>query len=173
MTTPSSSVLRWFLPGLVLCASVGCASNVRSYPGHEPIEVWTAMVGVAESPDYEGEWFVIENEVAADEAAARIDIGRTIRRTLYRPGAEPLPEQREWHFTVALLGGPDNRVEFTSHGWALPSREQDEMTRFFDDLAALLSFNAQGQAEGEPADDADEEATPADAADVAEPGEPQ
>ena len=52
MNMPRFTPLPVVLVLAVVCA--GCTSQRQSYPGHDPGVLWTAMMAVADTPDYGG-----------------------------------------------------------------------------------------------------------------------
>jgi hypothetical protein len=120
---------------MVLCS--GCTSQQQVFDGYQPIEVWTAMRAVAESPTY-SDWHVTMNEVWVDEDAARIEVYRETRRLLYRAGAKPSNQRRTWRFQLALISDAPPTVRFVSRGAGIPAHAQAEVDRFFIDLRQML-----------------------------------
>jgi hypothetical protein len=133
------------LAGLLLlaCLATGCTTADRQFPDRDPATVWQTLIAVANEPDYDGgtpeqRWVVEENHVWVDEANTRLEIYRTVKRVLHRPGAKPLPQRQSWRFQVLFDGGEPPMARFVSRGLAVPSKAQFEAERFFSDVESLL-----------------------------------
>src|SRR5688572_25508895 len=79
-------------------ACTGCTVQRMTFPNHDPDEVWTAMVAVAQTPDYNHpdytkRWTVRVNEVWVNPERSQIEIYRRLERVLHRPGSQPLHEE--------------------------------------------------------------------------------
>lgn len=116
----------------------GCTTVRQDFPGVPSDQVWTAMVAVAQSPQYD-EWTLIENEVWVDEDQQRIEVYRRTMRTLYQPVSKPQTQDRTWRFQVHLAPGSPPEAKFISRGMAVPAHAKDEGKRYFDDVLELLS----------------------------------
>jgi hypothetical protein len=121
----------------------GCASVTRAYPGEDPGQVWTALVAVARTPDYDdpdpnSRWTVRENEVREFRDEGRIEIYRRLARHLHRPDTITRPERRTWRIRVVLDAGEPPTARFTIRGWTIPARVIEEGERYFDDVRRLL-----------------------------------
>jgi len=128
---------------LALISLGGCTTLTESFPGRSREQVWTAMIAVAQTPDYtdenpEARWFVKENRLWVDEEGARLEIYRELSRVLHRAGTHPVRENRTWRFQVLLLNEDPPAVEFKSRGMGIPVLAADEGERFFDDVYAVL-----------------------------------
>lgn len=129
---------------LLLAPSLlGCTRLRESFPGQAPEHVWRALVAVAESPDYDHpdptrRWFVVENDVWLDEAEARIEIYRRLRRDVHRSGSGPHREDRTWRFGVRLEATDPPEATFVSRDWGVPMQALDEARRYFADVRGLL-----------------------------------
>ncbi len=157
------------LTGLLLASLwlTGCTQVRQSFPGKDPGQVWTAMVAVANTPDYSDpdpaqRWQVKENRVWIDEETARIEIYRELDRVLNLASAKPRREHRTWEFQILYEGGDPPSATFVSRGWGVPMQAADEGDRYFADVWDMLG----GPVEDAPAPQA-EEAIPADDAEPA------
>ena len=119
---------------LAVSMLLGCTTVHQEFAGLPSDQVWTALVAVAESPDYD-DWTVTENEVWVDEAAQRIEIYRRLRRVIHQPAYKARRENREWRFQV-IFEPP--LATFTSRGMGVPSHAQDEADRYFEDVLDML-----------------------------------
>ncbi len=127
----TSSLAVVILAGTLLC---GGTSVRREFLGSPPDQVWTAMVAVANSPDYD-DWTVTQNDVWVDDASQRIEIYRRMRRVIHQPAYKARRENREWRFQV-IFEPPV--ATFTSRGMGVPAHAQEEAEHFFDDVLDLL-----------------------------------
>lgn len=137
------SRLSLLLAALALTASAGCTVQRMSFPGHDPEQVWTAMVAVAQTPDYGHEdytkrWTVRANEVWIDPDRSRIEVYRRLERILHRPASRPLHERREWKFSIAMEADDPPTVTFVSRSAAIPAHVWDEAQRYFDEVWQVL-----------------------------------
>ncbi len=122
----------------VVLPLAGCATVRQSFPGSTADQVWTALVVVAERPQYD-DWTVPTNEVWVDEPNRRIEVYRRLQRVLYRPGAGPHRERRTWRFEIRLEPTDPPEAVFESRGWGVPAQAQIEGGRYFSDVVNLLS----------------------------------
>ena len=127
----TSSLTVVILAGTLLC---GCTSVQREFLGSPSDQVWTAMVAVAQSPDYD-DWTVTQNDVWVDDASQRIEIYRRMRRVIHQPAYKARRENREWRFQV-IFQPPV--ATFTSRGMGVPAQAQEEAEHYFDDVLDLL-----------------------------------
>jgi hypothetical protein len=118
----------------------GCTTMERSFPNQTKDQVWSAMVAVAERPEYK-DWKVLENNVYANDAAKRIEVSRVVHRELWLPGGgnNPRYERRDWKFTITLLPEEPPTIDFVSRSWAVPMHARDEAVRYLDDVNDVLS----------------------------------
>ena len=114
---------------------LGCTTVHQEFAGLPSDQVWTALVAVAQSPNYD-DWTVTDNDVWVDEAAQRIEIYRRLRRVIQQPAYKARRENREWRFQV-IFEPP--LATFTSRGLGVPSHAQHEGERYFLDVLDLLS----------------------------------
>ncbi len=129
--------------GLALAAS-GCSSVQQVFFGVAPGEVWSALVAVAETPDYSDldpskRWTVRENHVRANERTRTIEIYRELDRVLHRPRTQPLREQQTWRFRVVMIEDTPTTVTFISRGLGIPMKAVAEGERYFADVRTLLT----------------------------------
>jgi hypothetical protein len=173
------------MPVLLLLAALGlsasgCTTARQSFPDHDASQVWTALVAVAQTPDYRDpdptrRWHVRENQVWVDEEIPLIEIYRELDRVRYPARMDPRREHRTWRFRIILEKEDPPTAQFVSRGWGVPMHASEEARRFFMDVIELLESS--GEAAGAidapapppaPAAPADDDATTA--PDV--PGEP-
>ncbi len=129
---------------LVATLAAGCTTQRASFPGQDTDQVWTALVAVAETPDYsdvpaDERWSVKENTIWLDSGGLRIEIYRELVRTTDLGSTRPWSKQRTWRFRVRLEPGDPPTVEFRSRGVGAPFRALEEAERFFEDVAELLA----------------------------------
>jgi len=132
----ATRIIAAMLP--VVLPLAGCATVRQSFPGSTADQVWTALVVVAERPQYD-DWTVPTNEVWVDEPNRRIEVYRRLQRVLYRPGAGPHRERRTWRFEIRLEPTDPPEAVFESRGWGVPAQAQIEGGRYFSDVVNLLS----------------------------------
>ncbi len=123
---------------LCLLAAAGCTSATQRFPGADAAQVWTAMVKVAEDPEYP-DWKIASNDVWLDEAARRIEVYRRLHRVLFTPQHDPRGEQRTWRFEMRLKESDPPEVKFISRGLALPAHARLEADHYFTEVAAALA----------------------------------
>lgn len=121
----------------------GCTTIVETFADEDPAHVWTALVAVAQTPDYSDDdpderWTVKENHVYVDEANARIEIYRELDRVLHRARTNPVRQERTWKFQILFEPEPPPRAIFTSRHLGVPMQAADEARRYFDDVWELL-----------------------------------
>ena len=121
----------------------GCASETATFAGRPRDQVWTAMVAVAEQPDYQ-DWRMLDNVVSVDPDQEKIVLFRALRRVAVRPGADKVRQDREYQFEIKLE--PENpkrpdapaTVVFATLQPIVPARLTDEAERYFASVAELL-----------------------------------
>jgi len=143
------------------CGLAGCTQLAEPYPGHDRDQVWTAMVAAAETPEHYPDWIMTENNVWADDANARIEIDRTLRRDFIRPRMKPMREERRMQFSIYLLEDKfgDPEVEFTSRRLDVPIKAQDEARMYFNSVWDILGGKPAQVDEPVMSDDHDSEYT--------------
>ncbi len=130
----TSGLMVVFLAVLTL---FGCTTVHQEFAGLPSDQVWTALVAVAQSPNYD-DWTVTDNDVWVDEAAQRIEIFRRLRRVIQQPAYKAWRENREWRFQVIFEPTDPPLATFTSRGLGVPSHAQHEGERYFQDVLELL-----------------------------------
>jgi len=118
----------------------GCASQSATFDGRPRDQVWTAMVAVAEQPEYP-DWNLIENEVSIIPDRSRILVYRRLEVMRQAVGASPVEMKREWSFEITLdppQEGKPPKVTFASTAMVLPARLKDEAERYFTAVGELL-----------------------------------
>ena len=140
MITPMRLLTSTLLAAFTLA---GCTSFREEFPGQDVPQLWTALVAVAETPDYSDDdpdkrWIVQENDVWVDEENARIEVYRKVHRLLHRARTEPLLENRTWRFQVVMEQSDPPTAEFVSRGFAVPTHATMEAERFFEDVWSIL-----------------------------------
>lgn len=124
-------------------AGAGCTVERHTFPGQEPEVLWTAMVAVADTPDYGADepdrrWSVKENVAHADPDDRRIEIYREIVRHSDLTTVRPKKERRTFRFQVELEEFDPPTVAFRSRGTGVPRHAQEEADRYFADVAGLV-----------------------------------
>jgi len=136
-------VVRSAAIALAAAALAGCASESATFSGRPRDQVWTAMVAVAEQPEY-ADWRVLENRVVVDDERQEIYIARQLRRDLVRPGADEVRQDRSYRFDIVLEAARADRpdaspkVVFSTVQPIMPTRLFDEAERYFAEVAELL-----------------------------------
>ncbi len=143
MSTTTKRFATVVLVAFAVLALAGCTVYERKYPGRTPDQVWSAMVAVAQQPDYDsekwGKWHVTTNEVWVDEPEARIEVYRKLRRVVYNAGmVKPDEQDREYRMTMRLRDAGVPRIRFETRAFEIPADGYAESQRFFDDVGALL-----------------------------------
>ena len=132
---------------LALMASflVGCSSvTQRSYPHVDQSHLWTAMIAIANTPEYGSDdfrkrWIVLENEVDLKPNQGQIDVRRIIHRSYQLPRQKVQRDQRDILFSVYLLPTNPLTIEFINHSTKFfPVRGETEATRYFSSVEAML-----------------------------------
>ena len=136
MTTLLLMKITLQLTVVILAATLlcGCTTVQREFLGSPSDQVWTAMVAVAQSPDYD-DWTVTQNDVWVDDASQRIEIYRRMRRVIHQPAYRARRENREWRFQVTF---EPPMATFISRGMGVPAHAQEEAEHYFDDVLDLL-----------------------------------
>lgn len=132
------------LPILLIVLLCGCTTTRHAFEGYEAEEVWTAMVAVANTPNYNlgdpaDRWTVRENQVWVDEERNRIEILRRVERVLYRPASRPEHQDREWKIQILLEEHDPPTVSFRARNVGVPSHAWDEAERYFAEMRDLLA----------------------------------
>jgi len=121
----------------------GCVTYERSYPGRTSQQLWTAMVSVAEQPDYTSEewgpWHVMANDVYVEEGTGQIEISRHLRRVVYKAGmVKPDEQERTYLISISLRQSVTPKIKFSMRGMEIPADAFTESQRYFDDVGDLL-----------------------------------
>ena len=145
MNTLTRPIVRVLLFAAMFAVVTGCTVYERKYPGRTADQVWSAMVAVANEPNYEsekwGKWHVTKNEVWVDEENARIEMFRELRRVVYKAGmVKPDDQDRTYRITVNLRDSEIPRVRFETRAWEIPADAFAESQRYFDDVGELLEI---------------------------------
>jgi hypothetical protein len=147
--------------GLLIPGIAGCSRPVvETFPGHDRDAVWSALVAVAQEPDYQGlpvedRWIVKENEVWADESTGRIEIERRLERLLYAPAGSTWRQDRTWRLRVSLdEEAQQPQATLRHHGWVVPAHLWEEADFYFNEVWAILQGPPPGPSVAEPALDA-------------------
>ncbi len=75
---PSRVALSAVLPAACVASLLGgCASETATFAGRPRDQVWTAMVAVAEQPDYQ-DWRMLDNVVSVDPEQEKIVLFRAL-----------------------------------------------------------------------------------------------
>jgi hypothetical protein len=128
---------------LGMVALTGCTSVHEEFIAQDPSQVWTAMVAVAETPDYDDpdptkRWTIKENYVWVDEETLRIEVYRELDRILHRAATKPLRQEQSWRFRITLDPLAPPRATFVSRGAAVPAKARAEAERYFEDVWEIL-----------------------------------
>lgn len=136
MMTMKTAIVRslWALP----IALAGCATYTHEYPNHSADQVWNAALAVAESPDYQGEWHVTQNEIWVDDEWARIEVQREIRRLTNAPFTKASPEKRNWQFRITMDSESPVTLAFSNRNPTMPGWTLEEANRYFGEISQLL-----------------------------------
>jgi len=132
---------------LAATGAAGCSSHRQSFPEAPPEQVWTAMKAAAQEPTYT-DWIVLENAVAVEEEARRIEVYRRLRRDQVSPGVTPRRENQEWKLTIVLEhASPEEPVEavFIAREPSAPMNADREAQRYFNDVRVLLGLEPMPQ----------------------------
>lgn len=131
--------LSMLLSAVVALTLVGCTTVREAYPGHEPSQVWAAMIASANNPGYHHDWFTVHNHVHADEADARIELHRQIRRDVIIPLGNPQRQERTLQHTIRLVEGKQGpTIEIVSRAVDVPAQAREDARLYFADVWALL-----------------------------------
>ena len=137
--------MKWLIAitlGLMLW---GCSTPTRTWEGVDHSMVWTAMVAVANSPEYRSDnprrrWFVTQNDVSTNEQTGSIEVHRTLRRTLKLPRQREQHDTRELFFEISLSPTLPPTITFEVLSMQLvPVRTIEEAELFFEQVELLLT----------------------------------
>lgn len=131
--------LSMLLSSVVALTLVGCTTVREAYPGHEPSQVWAAMIASANNPGYHHDWFTVANHVHADDSAAKIELHRELRRDLIVPLGNPQRQERTLKHTIRLVEGKQGpTIEIVSRAVDVPAQAREDAQMYFADVWALL-----------------------------------
>lgn len=137
-------MIRFFIATMSTVCCLGCVAAQHEYHNVDRNVLWTAMVAVANAPEYSNEdfmkrWVLVENDVVTHADIGKIDVHRIVERTLHLPLQKSQHDRREIMFSVYLLPTNPPKVEFMSHNTQfLPVRSRDEAERFFSAVESML-----------------------------------
>ncbi|MEE2681662.1 MAG: hypothetical protein VX641_04745 [Planctomycetota bacterium] len=124
---------------IVLIAGLsGCTTNSAVFEGRSPEQVWTVMVTVAQSPEYE-DWTIMENNVWVDPNYDRIEINRRLKRDYHHPEIEPVRQIETYDMQFVLERTDPPVVSGTIRNPVIPVKGQEMIRHFFDEMRDLLS----------------------------------
>jgi|TARA_B100000315_G_scaffold209660_1_gene205543 site-specific DNA-cytosine methylase len=132
---------------LTLLCLASCSTPQQSWPNQSKEVVWTAMVAVANSPDYGApdprkRWIVVKNKVDANSQTGKILVNRTIARSLQLPLQIEQNEERSWLFDIQLLPNQIPTVTFdTVKQPMVPAQVHDEANRYFEQINELIQLD--------------------------------
>ncbi len=138
--------MKWLCSWVFIFILNGCSSPTRIWEGVDRSMVWTAMVAVAESPEYKSSdprkrWFVTQNNVVADAQSGSIEIHRTLRRSFQLPRQREQTDFREYFIEITLHPTHPTQTTFDLlNKQLIPVRSQEEADRFFSQVDSLLSL---------------------------------
>jgi hypothetical protein len=124
-----------------------CTTPQHAWPKQSKEIVWTAMVAVANSPDYDAtdprkRWIVVENKVDANSQTGIILVNRTIARSFQLPLQKEQHEERHWFFDIRLLPNQTPTVTFdTVKQSMIPAQVHDEADRYFEQINELIQLD--------------------------------
>ena len=133
--------LKPLLPTLILSAVAllpGCTTNTAVFKDRSPEQVWTVMVTVAQSPEFD-DWTVMENDVWVDPNYDRVEIHRRLKRDYHQPNLEPVRQIETYDLQFILERTDPPVVSATIRNPVIPVKGQAMIKHFFDEMRALLS----------------------------------
>ena len=116
----------------------GCTTNTAVFEDRSPEQVWTVMVTVAQSPEYE-DWTIMENNVWVDPNYDRIEINRRLKRDYHHPDIEPVRQIETYDMQFVLERTDPPVVSATIRNPVIPVRGQEMIGHFFGEMRKLLS----------------------------------
>lgn len=129
------------LPSFLLAAFLllpGCTTNNAVFEDRSPEQVWTVMVTVAQSPEYD-DWTIMENDVWVDPNYDRVEIHRRLKRDFHHPDLEPVRQIETYDLQFILERTDPPVVTGTVRNPVIPVKGQEMIKHFFDEMRALLS----------------------------------
>ncbi len=135
------------VPLLLAVACTGCTSGTRVFPDHDAGVVWTAMVAVADTPDYGADddpWIVKENRAYTRPDERRIEIYREVVRHSDLEKVNPFVDRRAFRFQVLLEETNPPTVSIISRGTGFPRHAEEEVRRYLDDVSVIVGDRSRG-----------------------------
>ena len=133
--------LKFLAVSLALCSISGlsgCTTNSAVFKDRSAEQVWTVMVTVAQSPDYD-DWSIMENEVWVDPNYDRIEIHRRLKRDYHHPEIEPARQMATYDMQFILERTDPPVVTGTIRNPVIPVKGQEMIKHYFDEMRKLLS----------------------------------
>jgi hypothetical protein len=128
----------FFLVG-ILAVLAGCTSQSSVFKDRSPEQVWTALIAVAEDPQYD-KWVVVENNVWVDMVYDRLEIQRTLKRDLHRTGSSPKRETQDLELQVVLERTQPPAVTVTVRNAIIRGKAIMAIDHFFGEVRDLLGI---------------------------------
>ena len=116
----------------------GCTTNTAVFDEHSPEQIWTVMVTVAQSPQYD-DWTIMQNDVWVDPNYDRIEIHRRLKRDYHQPNLEPVRQIETYDIQFILERTNPPVVTGTIRNPVIPVRGQEMIKHYFDEMRKLLS----------------------------------
>ena len=133
--------LKCLALNLVLCSIAGlsgCTTNSAVFEGRSPEQVWTVMVTVAQSPEYD-DWTIMENDVWVDPNYDRIEIHRRLKRDYHHPDIEPARQMATYDMQFILERTDPPVVTGTIRNPVIPIKGQEMIQHYFEEMRKLFS----------------------------------
>lgn len=140
----------FFLLG-ILAALGGCTTQSSVFKDRSPEQVWTALIAVAEDPQYD-KWVVVDNNVWIDLMYDRLEIQRTLKRDLHRTGSAPQRETQELEFQVVLERTQPPAVTVTLRNAIIRGKALMAIDHFFGEVRDLLYVDPEASSQTAAAD---------------------
>lgn len=115
----------------------GCTSKSAVFPGRTPEQVWTAVVAVAEQPEYD-RWVVVENNVWVDPTNDRVEVDRTLKRDLHRQDSPAVREVEQLKMQIVLERTEPPAITATMRNQMIRAKAIIAIDHFFDEVRDLL-----------------------------------
>ena len=132
----------FFLVG-ILVVLAGCTTQSSVFKDRSPEQVWTALIAVAEDPQYD-KWVVVENNVWIDMVYDRLEIQRTLKRDLHRTGSSPQRETQDLELQVVLERTQPPAVTVTVRNAIIRGKAIMAIDHFFGEVRDLLDIEEDG-----------------------------
>lgn len=133
--------LKYLALSLVLCSIAGlsgCTTNSAVFEDRSPEQIWTVMVTVAQSPEYE-DWTIMANDVWVDPNYDRIEIHRRLKRDYHEPNLEPVRQIETYDMQFILERTNPPVVTGTIRNPVIPVKGQEMIKHYLDEMRKLLS----------------------------------